>query len=116
MTTQRTPEELSTQQENALICERLLGLKKHCDDRDCPDWRTADGKRFWGTPSFTNWREAGLILDALAKAGQRPDTSYYDGWCCFVDANCGDDPDIKIFDTGPSAVRAAALAYIRSLP
>lgn len=74
MTTQRTPDEMSS--ENALICEKLLGLTKHCDAASCPDWRTADGKRFWSNPTFDNWSDAGLILDALADRGFSFDLSH----------------------------------------
>lgn len=110
---QLTPEQVG---ENELICERLLGWSRIPPPEGVICWDKGDTHTS-RTPSFTTWAEAGMILDALVRAGQRPDVSYYDRWYSFVDANCreGDEfPDAH--DSGPLAIRAAALAYIRSLP
>jgi hypothetical protein len=107
---QLAPDELNA--ENALICEKLLG------------WAQSSVKGYWypnqaqagsvSTPTFTSWHHAGLILDALAKAGQRPDLGHYrDGeWHCMVNAT--DDLVPATFGTGPLAIRDAALAYIEA--
>lgn len=117
----RTPDELAA--ENELICEKLLGWK--------PAPVTAFGHKSWypnpygddgeqwrsePTPSFDTWAEAGLILEALAKAGQRPDLGYYTDceWHCMINAT--DECMPNMFSTGPAAIRDAALAYIGSLP
>lgn len=98
--------------ENALICEKLLGFKKHCDEPDCTFWRTADGSRIWGRHCFDNWDEAGLILESLGKRaefpriGQRPSDLH---WYCALKGGV-----TAVRDTGPLAIRAAALEYIRS--
>lgn len=102
--TQRTPDEQSS--ENALICEKLLGLTKHCADEDCRDWRTAEGKRFWSTPTFDNWADAGLALNALQASELKPA-----GHACESLAHELIDGRLT-----PTLVRAAALEYIRSLP
>jgi hypothetical protein len=117
MTAQRTPDELSS--ENALICEKLLNWNR-CTDRECTAWIiTGDGEHWYSTPSFTTWLEAGLLLDSLARVSCEWDihTSAVDGFSAQVDIWPG---SVKIstdwFDTAPLAIRAAALAYIRSLP
>jgi hypothetical protein len=106
MNEQVPPDSLSTQQENELICEKLLGLKKHCDRPDCHDWRTADGNRYWNNPSFTTWADAGLILDALNNVvGWEPARARSNlGWL------------LKTGELTPFAVRAEALEYIRRQP
>lgn len=106
-----SPEALSTKQENALICEMLLGFKKHCDEPDCLDWRTADGKRYWKSPSFTTWADAGLILDAFKAKDCIVSLQFAGkgGYCAVNDVSANDTPL-------PLAIRAAALKYIRSLP
>lgn len=119
MTEQRTPDELTA--ENELICEKLLGWQRRkCFspyDGRFMGYDFLDGKRETTAPSFTTWADAGLLMDALAKAGQRPDVSCYDGtdWVCLVNATDGDVIP-KVDKSAPLAIRAAALAYIRSLP
>ena len=102
-----TPDELSRQ--NELICEKLLGWQRSARGAIVAwsGWHN-------GTPTFTTWAEAGLILDALAKTGQRPDLGHYrDGeWHCMVNAT--DDLVPAMFSTGPLAIRDAALAYIEA--
>lgn len=100
------------QEENALIAEKLLGWKQDAIDSDgCKLWRDTRGERVWRTPTFTDWHSAGMILEALSaigkmpRHGQRPDGRWY----CVV---YGEDPVAST--TGPLAIRAAAIAYIRS--
>ena len=91
---QRTPDEL--------ICEKLLGWKQADGG-----WLKQDGFMYagCGTPSFTTWADAGLILDKLQslstaaayRALKMLDGAFY---------NCR---------LTPAAIRAAALSYIRSL-
>jgi len=49
--------------DSRLICEQLFGWKRHCNEPDCHDWAVETGARYWGTPTFDNWNDAGLILD-----------------------------------------------------
>lgn len=111
---------MNTQEENELICEKLLG------------WRrlTHNGVTWWEvpstagefqpcvlvTPSFTTWAEAGLILDALQVAGQEPDLWNVDAYW-YVQASTVGQPyeDIPHALTAPLAIRAAALAYIKAV-
>lgn len=102
--------------ENALICEKLLGLTKHCDEPGCNDWRTADGRRYWNNPTFETWAQAGLILDVIERIGA-PTISWATsrgisgGWLCQFF-----QPYISAAgDSGPLAIRAAALEYIKAL-
>jgi hypothetical protein len=108
MTEQRTPDELGI--ENEVICEKLLG------------WNRSSIVGYWfpsqehagtvRTPSFTTWGDAGLILDALASKGAMPGVHFNRGdWFAEHDGDYG-----NAFVSGPLAVRAAALEYIRSLP
>lgn len=111
---QRTPEDRVTQ--NEIICEKLLGWIKRPSDIpgiSFSGWCVPNGPDE-STPSFATWADAGLILDALAKAGQRPDLGHYrDGeWHCMVNAT--DDLVPQTFSTGPLAIRDAALAYIEA--
>jgi hypothetical protein len=102
-----------------LICEKLLGLTKHCRDEDCLDWRTAAGKRYWGTPSFTTWAEAGLILDALISAGVYVSVHHGesgDRWKAVFHWDRYESMTCKFAVNAPAAIRAAALDYVRSLP
>jgi hypothetical protein len=106
---------MTTEEENALICERLLGwIREECyghngrsmgfvwkrGERDYPGWKT-----------FTSWADAGLILDALADkypVAWKTDA----GWHAHFDHEW----EFTAHPTGPLAIRAAALEYIRSLP
>lgn len=124
MDTQRSPDELTA--ENELICEKLLGWK--------PAPVTALGLKSWypnpygddgeqwrsePTPSFDTWAEAGLILEALTARRDH-------GWCL---GDAEPARDVRCFSmgihgykynairqTGPEAIRDAALYFIRSLP
>lgn len=116
MTEQRTPDELTA--ENELICERLLEWTKNPSSVPgigFSGWQSDDRS----TPSFTTWAEAGLILDALTARRDH-------GWClgdaeparnvrCFSMGIHGYKFN-AIRQTGPEAIRAAALYFIRNLP
>ncbi len=101
---------MTTEEENELICERLLSLTKHCQETDCKDWRTKEGKRFYGTPTFTDWASAGLILEALfaqkglASVKMRVNLSQLIADIRLPGGKC---------QFNPLAIRAAALAYLR---
>lgn len=106
---------MSEQEENELICEKLLGWKRH----------EHNGGVWWELPAptgeyassqfralkFTTWADAGLILDALSHrcvdVGNLTDC-----WYCDIDGMLP-TPNAP---TGPLAVRAAALKWIRNLP
>lgn len=112
---QPTPDALSTQAENELICEKLLGWEKVL----MPEDNYPAFKRSWChdpiyAPSFTTWPDAGLLLEALAKRGVaiRVGTSDPGMWGCWLIEH----PCQALATTAPNAVRAAALEYIRSLP
>jgi hypothetical protein len=117
---QRTPDELIA--ENQLICAKLLGWTP-----DDGGWIKQDGYMYGGcgTPSFTTWADAGLILDSFQQRGVgrtvwqenhpgEPNEMHR----FFVSAQWERDGKVICVEgsTGPLAVRAAALAYIRSLP
>lgn len=97
---------MTTQEENELICERLLGweVRRRFGNNPCwlffPDGRVANGPY-----SFTTWAEAGLILEALQGSELKPA-----GRACESLAH-------ELIDGGltPALVRAAALEYIKQL-
>lgn len=114
MTTQVPPEEqvaLQHHAEDVLIVEKLLGWKR-AGDPDVPLWlKPATETRReeqWYTPSFTTWAEAGLILEALGHELELTKIHPCGGrWAFSIGA-------MTRFDTsGPLAIRAAALEYIR---
>lgn len=101
-------EPFATQAENEFLCEKLLGLTKHCSEPECTDWRTAEGKRCYGTPTFRTGDDMLLLLEALQKGGREPRLQCDNGkWQCF-----GGDSYKSWFyseaDNAPAAVRAAA--------
>ena len=105
MNEQRTKDELTT--ENELICEELLHWKP-----THRGWLKNDGYMYagCGTPSFTTWAEAGLIFDALqAKYEDVSVTGEVGGWV----ARAGSQSYFG--DTGPLAIRHAALDYIKAV-
>lgn len=105
---QGSPDELttlSTLRESQLICEKLLGWQP-CEIKGkagVVSWHT--NGRILPTPSFDNWAEAGLILDALQKL------SYDKRAAADVLISLG---DLLIGARLTSAfIRAAALDYIK---
>lgn len=114
-------EPIATQQENELICEKLLGWKRGLHLWKRPDGTYVDPKL---EPTFTTWAEAGLILDALAalfvrprlaceEARKVPAASLY-RWRCSI-GRIGLE-HTAVANTAPLAIRETALKYIRSLP
>lgn len=114
----RTPDTLSTQAENELICEKLLGFVRGytATGSGTVVWRkpATETRRVeeWYTPSFTTWADAGLIMDALSSRGQMPRIGERtDGaWYCVLK----DGVSIESF-TACGAIRAAALEYIKAV-
>lgn len=92
---------------NELICAKLLGWKLVYGG-----WIKSDGYMYsgCGTPTFTTWAGAGLIIEALAMLNAFPDLNYGIDrvWKCSVS-----NDRYHRGDTGPLAIRAAALEYIR---
>jgi hypothetical protein len=98
-------------EENALICARLLGWKQLDFELFDVDG-TVNGRRI--APKFTTWAEAGLILDAMVAKRVTFDVYHEDE--DFMTSFGGMPACISSATTGPLAIRAAALEYIRSLP
>jgi len=104
---------MTTQEENELICERLLG------------WKTSSILGYWfpsqeragtvRTPSFTTWAEAGLILVEFNQRKLEVDICIDAGECWVTIWNPKPRSTAKSADL-PPLIRAAALEYIRSLP
>lgn len=101
---------MSDQAENELICERLLGWKRslagHCYE--------VSGERIWDTPTFSTWTDAGLVMEWMKAKGleivlARSPRGKGDWRFCIG------PPHIRYSygDTGPLAVRAAALTYLK---
>jgi hypothetical protein len=109
---QRTPDELGI--ENEAICETLLGWKRSSIvGHWFPSQEHAGTVR---TPSFTTWADAGLILDAFEGRApvERVDSANYK-------SSAGEQLKklgivLSRGEMRPTHIRAAALAYIRSLP
>lgn len=114
MSEPRTPDELTIN--NELICTKLLGWQwqPRFGNNPCglffPDGRVANGPY-----AFTTWDEAGLILEALDDEGvawifsNGPEGDYE----CRICPHATRD-QVSYGETGPLAIRAAALTYIRS--
>lgn len=103
-----TPEEFGI--ENEAICETLLRWKRSSIlGYWFPSHEHAGTVR---TPSFATWAEAGLILEALQKKGTRTELlDWGNCWECRIIGNYG----IGLYDTGPLAIRAAALEYLKAV-
>ncbi len=95
---------MTEQQENERICELLLGWT------ESDIWAAKDG---FELPTFTTWQEAGLILEAFQSRGEAPKLLYSRSracWCCEWEML---STTWFTGQTGPQAVRAAALAYLQ---
>jgi hypothetical protein len=107
---------MTTQEENEQIMEKLLGWHKDQfgdwwrNDPEAINWM-ADAKKL---PTFTTWAEAGLILDAFAKAGFRRIGLVMDRESCAVFERGREHIEGYGADL-PAAIRAAALAYLETL-
>ncbi len=103
---------MTTEGENELICEKLLGWERITSGEATGFFFPSPSAIACDAPSFTDWASAGLILEALDNEGlawtfgNGPEGDFE----CRVSNAC----DIHIYaETGPLAVRAAALAYLR---
>lgn len=104
-------DEKSTQAENELIAERLLGWKQYKTAASIW-WEPTLGKRQFFTPTFTTWHDCGLILEALfAQKGLSAIKTRVKLAQLIADIQL---PDGKCKFT-PSAIRDCALSYLRSL-
>ena len=121
-----TPDALSTDAENELICEKLLNWKR-CPSAGEQQWYCNYDRRDPAsgpfltvvTPSFTTWAEAGLILEAMTAAKVEWDihTAQVGGSSVQVVLwHCSRRIPTDWIDSAPLAIRSAALEYIRSLP
>lgn len=107
MSEQGSTKDLSIDQENELICTKLLGwqlMETPLNQRDF--WIDRNGMVVGDVPTFSIWADAGLILDALQGSELKPA-----GRACESLAH-----DLLDGLLTPLLVRAAALVYIRSLP
>jgi hypothetical protein len=119
----RTPDFLSTDAQNELICEKLLGWRK-CSSfgAQCAGWTRPDSAAHSdNAPGFTTWAEAGLILEALGARSIRWHLTRSVQFGVFIFSldpigNPWGEWQEKRDRNGPLAIRAAALAYIRSTP
>lgn len=110
-----TPEQ--SVRENELICKKLLGWIPH--PREVAGlvhiayWNHPSEDCALPTPSFTTWAEAGLILERLYQRWQYPVVHAIAGetWRCELVTN---GMSAKA-NTGPLAIRAAALEYIKAV-
>ncbi len=98
---------MSEQEENELICEKLLGWTAWQEPGKALQWKQLfDDGRGWtinDTPSFTDWASAGLILDWLM-TNIGPELEHVRDEVAF---------SIRHRKLTPLAVRSAALAYLR---
>lgn len=103
---QRAPDLQLSRRQNELICEKLLRWQRRPSEPKDLWYSPEDGKRIWGdSPSFTNWAEAGLILDVLQKL------SYDKRLAADVLVLLGDRLIGALLT--PADIRAAALDYIK---
>jgi hypothetical protein len=118
---------MTTQEENEAICERLLGWTR-VDQVRHPEpfrWITATlnetGDQFirsLSAPSFDTWADAGLILDAMGRDHHIDfgKNSHGNGrWFCAFEDTSNTPVGEDYAETGPLAIRAAAIEYIQSL-
>lgn len=117
---------MSPAQENELLCEKVLGWRRHyaADNSFTGNWHTPDGF-IYETVDFLNWGWSGLLLEAIAPKVSRleldlADYETKDGqrWSCGY---------VRVYDTdvdewywgasAPEAIRAMALGWMeRQMP
>jgi hypothetical protein len=113
---------MSEHEENELICLKLLGWERSNIDEPGYGrrWRADPLLAFSEiTPLFNDWPGAGVILEALAReAGKYPSAFPYAAAVGFDprkrDWSAGAGSKSAEAATGPLAIRAAALEYIRA--
>jgi hypothetical protein len=112
--------DVTTEEENIEICLRLLGWRRHPDPELSGWYAPPDDGCFMNSavhkqfPTFSTWGDAGLIMDALRAKGITFFKLISREWGWHLDMPESVDDDAH--DTGPLAIRSAALEYIRSLP
>lgn len=109
---------MSIAEENELICERLLGWKR---DETYGCWRDANGLWLeqYGSyddenpiqPALSTWAEAGLIIDALD--AREPEVILRKFRVNDVNWTARIRNAEGFGNTGPLAIRACALEYIK---
>lgn len=108
---------MTTQEENELICEKLLGWVRHTyPANESPAWEVPSKAgefqpTVFVTPGFETWADAGLILDALRSKGVITSIQFTSAGYCAIGRWCSPCPATENI---PSAIRAAALEYTRS--
>ena len=114
---------MTTEQENIEICLRLLGWRRHPDPELSGWYAPPDDRCFMNSavhkqfPTFSTWADAGLILDALRAHKVtliNLGCAELERWECGIAAPGFEQAFID--ESGPLAIRSAALEYIRSLP
>lgn len=98
---------MSEQEENELICEKLLGWTRAEQIRGRTHWNQS-GKYALFTlpaPAFTDWASAGLILDAFAAQ-----------WPISKAALRGLGGSMCLGGITPAEIRESALEYVREAP
>lgn len=110
------PSSAQLMQENELICEKLLGWEKIyaagvTTERARWNDKILSGSQWPLTPCFINWADAGLILEATRH--KQPILYVHDAYSRWEASLAGQRSCHA--DTGPLAIRAAALAYIRAM-
>jgi hypothetical protein len=111
---------MTPDEENELICTKLLGWKKEWRDAFYCVWVDSKG-RWRSDPDFDSWEFAGMILDAMLEKGKGIHTvnkpiirliyNYTaEAWWC--EKFNGFGTLAYLGATGPLAIRAAALAYL----
>lgn len=111
---------MSTQdeRENALICTEVLGWQRGESLYGDVWYVPALRKTFNGTPDFRYWNQVGQILDALKtrQVYSTVDSHNHDGqWKCVLTGKRNEPYVVGHDDTGPLAIRAAALKYLAEL-
>lgn len=93
---------MTSQQENELIAEKLLGWKRIPPPHGVVCWDKGDDHTGL-TPTFTDWQDRGLIIDALQKA-----------WPLSKDALRDIGSTILMGALTEQDVRNIALSYLRA--
>lgn len=106
---------MNEQTENELICEKLLGWKRWAGRGQVWKglWSTKNFQiQTTDTPTFTTWAEAGLILDALDAI--EPEVILRKFRVNDVNWTARTCKSEGFGNTGPLAIRAMALEYLRA--